>query len=575
MNLRIKVTEVRLGFVIALLTASLYLGFADYQIFHVLEGEFLDLRFQIRGARDTANDIALVQIDDKSIEKLGRWPWSRQLFAEMVDRLSTDGAKVIAIDLLLSEKQESITLDPIINLSAAFKAENNEKSRRRATRLDEVVRTVGNFDEWLNPDKRLSAAIKKAGNVLVPYSFDFTRNKGGFGGTSEPLHDELQASAFQVTRYVNGQQPDLSLSPHKILQPVSMIAKNARALGHVNVGTDADGTARYGYPVIAYDGEFYPSLSLQAVRVFRDFPPEAMRIDFNEGIQLGDIWVPTDDSMRLVTNFYGPNKTFPIFSFVDVLEGRVPKSAFAGKIVMLGASAIGVVDNFVTPFSGALSGTERMATVVENILHQESLTRRDIFWVFELVIAVAGGVILGWASSHLSYFKFGFLALGLGLIYAAVNTLLLGYGNIWLNFMLPLVTWVITYSIVMIFRFFVQERDARELRAAFGKYLDPNIVKLLCEDPSMLKLGGEKKELTVLFSDIRDFSTISENLPPEDLVILMNEYLSVMSAIVVESGGLVDKYIGDSVMAVFGAPYPSKNHAEQACDAAVRMIKAA
>ncbi|MBT5111116.1 MAG: adenylate/guanylate cyclase domain-containing protein [Rhodospirillaceae bacterium] len=574
MEFRFKFSEISVSFLSALLVVGLYLGFADFQILKFLEGAFLDLRFQIRGAMPPSSPIAIVQIDEKSIQELGRWPWSRQIFANIVNRLHKDEAKLIALDLLFSEKQGSLNLSPIKNLRQSLEERNDISARNGVQKLDDVMQTVKSFDDQLNPDKLLSIAIKNSGNVLLPYSFMFTSNNNELREGNSSSQKKFEKYSFKSVRYIDNQNPNLGLIARDVLPPISVLESSSLTMGHVNVALDSDGVARFSYPVIRYKDEFYPSLSLQLARIFLGYEPEEMRIEFNDGIQLGDIWIPTDNSMRLITNFHGPNKTFPIYSVVDVLAGRVAKSAFAGKIVLLGASAIGVVDSFVTPFSAVLTGTERLATVIDNILNQESLLRRNFMWLIEIAIAIAGSVFLGWASARLTPYYLSLLALGLGLVYVAANTLVFAFGNIWLNLMLPLMTWVTSYSCVMIFRFFIQERDARKLRDAFGKYLSPDLVDLLCENPTLLKLGGEKRNLTVLFMDVRDFSTIAESMPPERLVPLINEFLTVMSNIVVETGGLLDKYAGDSVMAVYGAPYPLADHAAKACEAAMRMIEA-
>ncbi|MBT3766981.1 MAG: adenylate/guanylate cyclase domain-containing protein [Rhodospirillales bacterium] len=574
MEFRFKFSEVSVSFLSALLMVGLYLGFADFQILKRLEGAFLDLRFQVRGIVEPSNPIAIVQIDEKSIQELGRWPWSRQIFATIVNHLHNNDAKLIVLDLLFSETQGSLNLSPIEKLRQSFESDNTIAAREGIQKLDEVMRTVKSFDDQLNPDNLLSIAINNAGNVLLPYSFGFLENNNEFNKTDSSSLEKFKESSFKTVRYIDGQKPNFGLIAKDVLPPISVLTNSALTMGHVNVALDADGVNRYSYPVIRYRDEYYPSLSLQVARKFLGYGPEEMRVEFNEGIQLGKIWIPTDDSMRLITNFHGPNKTFPIYSVVDVLAGRIPKSAFAGKIILLGASAVGVVDSFVTPFSAVLTGTERLATVIDNILNQESVLRRNFMWMVEITIALIGSVLLGLASARLSPYYLSLFALSLGLIYAASNALAFSYGNVWLNLMLPLMTWITAYSCIMIFRFFTQERDARKLRDAFGKYLSPELVDLLCENPSLLKLGGEKRKLTVLFMDVRDFSTIAENMPPERLVPLINEFLTVMSNIVVETGGLLDKYAGDSVMAVYGAPYPLADHAAKACEAAVRMIEA-
>src|SRR5262249_32381091 len=295
---------------------------------------------------------------------------------------------------------------------------------------------------------------------------------------------------------------------------------------HVQVDFDTDGTPRYEYPVVPHQDAYYPSLAVQAVRLYLGLAPEEVQVRFEAGIQLGSIFIPTDEAMRLLINYYGPARTFETYSFVDVLHNRLPEGTFRDKIVLLGAAATGLGDMFVTPFSEVLSGVERHATIIANILRGDALHRRDATALLDLAAIVVLGLVIGWLGSILPWSWGTVVTLLLAAGYVVLNVLALTRLGLWINLLFPLLTVVSPYVAVTLYKFLTEERQRRMLRQAFQYYLDPTVVEQVSQHPERLALGGEQRELTVLFSDIRDFSTFSEGLAPEDLVQLLNEYFN-------------------------------------------------
>jgi adenylate cyclase len=354
--------------------------------------------------------------------------------------------------------------------------------------------------------------------------------------------------------------------------PVASLAQSAQSLGHVKVAFDTDGTPRYDYPVIPYQGDYYPSLAFQVARLYLGLGLEEAVVYFGQGVQLGERFVPTDEAMRLLVNYYGPPRTFPTYSFADVVQGRLPNSTFHNKIVLIGAGANGLGDTFVTPFSAALSGVERHATVIANVLRGDVLQRRDATVLVDLGSMAVIGLVLGWLSPRLPWLWGIFCAGSLAGGYTVLNVLALTRAGWWVHLLFPLVAVGVQYGSITLYRLITEERQKRMIRKAFQSYLHPAVVAQVAQHPERLKLGGEKKALTVLFSDIRGFSAISERLTPEALVQLLNEYFSAMAQLVLADHGLLDKYIGDAIMAVYGAPLPTPDHAYLACHTALRML---
>ena len=436
-------------------------------------------------------------------------------------------------------------------------------------------RQVEEIGDDFDPDGALADAIEAAGNVILPFSFIFRADDDPLRSRARAASRAVGSWAYQGTRLAESEEPRLPLRADDLFPPVNRIAKRALSGGHVNVGRESDGTTRYEYPVLAYQGKYYPSLSVQAARAFLGIAPGEVVVTLNKGLQLGPLWLPTDDRMRMVVNFYGVGGTIPIHSFTDVVNGKKAPSHFADKIVLIGANATGIKDEFITPFSPNLSGTERLGIVIDNILQQRFIARQSYYWFIDAAIAITGGLILGVAASRLSAFAFSFFTLALGVALIVGNQLAFAVYNLWLNVTLPAAALLIAYSSLSIYRYFVQERSAREIRSAFSHYIHPDMVRVLAADPERLVLGGEMRTMTLLFADIRGFTTIAEHFKsdPQGVTRLINRFLTPMTDIIMDRRGTIDKYMGDCIMAFWNAPLDDAEDAAHACDAALAMIR--
>jgi len=566
--------ELALGLGTALIVVGAYFTLAETPPLRITEGQALDIRFRLRGVEAPGPDVAIVQIDDRSIAEHGRWPWSRRAFAELVATLGAAKPKVIAFDLLFSEPQDSV---PLPSLGALRKAIEGLAADDAAGALDAIREQLGAVAIDFDPDGSFADALADAPSTALAFSFVFHADDDPARRTAYAPSRSVTAAAYSRTTVVAADTaPSLALRADDIMAPVNRLAKAATSVAHVNVALDAGGVARYEYPVLAYQGLYYPSLAIEATRLFLDVDRADVEVVFNRGIRLGPIWVPTDDAMRLIVNYHGPNGLIPIYSYADVMAGRVPARAFAGKLVLVGASAIGVADRFVTPFSPNLSGTEQVATIVDSILARRFIERRQAFWIANAAIAPARGALLGVLAARLSSYVFNLAALVLGVVIAAVNHVLLIRAGLWLNLTLPLAAVVIAYSALTIHRYLIQERRAKEIRTAFSHYIHPDLVHVLASHPERLVLGGEMRVTTVLFADIRGFTGIAQQFrsDPSGLTRLLNRYLTPMSDIILRRHGTIDKYIGDCIMAFWNAPLDDPDHADHAFASALDMIAA-
>ena len=352
---------------------------------------------------------------------------------------------------------------------------------------------------------------------------------------------------------------------------IKEIAEAGENSGYFNAFPDPDGVLRWAPLVIKFQDNFYYSLSIALLMQYFDFPMIVLNLaDFGvDGITLGDLRIPTDESGRLLINYLGPAKTFPHYSISDIISGRLSPDLFKGKIVVVGATATGIYDLRVTPFSPVYPGVELHATVIDHILPRHVLEQSAWTTFIDLCNIVVFGMIMGIAIPRVKAAQGVALALILTGGFVAGNTFIFAKYNTWLNMVYPVLTMMTIYLVITVYRYFTEERKRR---CAGFPVPYASVINELLKDPSKLKLGGDKKDLTVMFSDIRGFTTISEKLTPEELVRLLNEYLTAMTDIVFKYDGLLDKYIGDAIMAVFGAPLEQPDHALRSCRTALEMM---
>jgi adenylate cyclase len=290
----------------------------------------------------------------------------------------------------------------------------------------------------------------------------------------------------------------------------------------------------------------------------------AYRVVFGDKAQ-----IRTDDLGRVYVNFHGPSYTYRHFSMADVIEHKVTPDTFSGKIVLIGATATGIGDLRTTPFGGLdYPGVEIHANVIDNILHQNFLRRGAKESLWDLALILLFGIPLGIWMALVSPRWMGFGIVLLALLVAVDYFAFLR--GAWLNFTIPALTITANVLLVSLYRALIEEKEKRRVRTAFGQYLSPEVVRRLLVNPELVE--PRKTEVTVMFSDIRGFTTISEKLDAQELAIFLNQYLSDMTQIVFERRGTLDKYIGDAVMAFWGAPFEEQDHAALACQTALEMM---
>jgi adenylate cyclase len=558
-----------------------------------MELSSLDTRFQFRGRTRTDPRIIIVDVDQESQEQLGRWPFPRVHFAHLLDALREDGARVVAFDMTFSKPDE--TVSPLQDLSGDLATE--QKKGRAISPA--VLSTIEEKKKQYNYDQQVAEAIQRFGNVVLGSYFLYT--KADLAGVSSQSLDEyanqiayfpfpqvrpLPSAKGEIDRVRAIQlYEDLNLVPRGAEANTAIFTEAVAAkkgVGFFNVFLDADSVVRHLPLAIPYgrdpdraNWDFYASLEVQAVRLYLGLTDEQVALTYGGsgivGVEFGkQLFVRTDDISRLLVNYHGPARTYPYVSFANAALKKFPAGTFKDKIVLVGASATGIGDLRATPFGGIdFPGTEIHANVIDNILNQKFIVRRGLQALTDIGFIFLFGIPLGiW----LAMVQPRWMILGLAFVFPFAGIVYWAFlHGWWLNFIVPAVFVLVpNVSLVALYRVLIEEQEKRKVRGAFQQYVSPEVIRRLLSDPERVK--PRKTEVSVLFSDIRGFTTISETLDAQTLAGLLNGYLTEMTRIIFRHQGTLDKYIGDAVMAIWGAPFDEPNHAERCCLSAVSML---
>ncbi len=549
-------------------------------LLHSVELRSLDSRFLLRGPRARDARIVIVAIDENTLRKLGAFPVARDAYARLLDRLHAAGARTIAFDADFPTPEKNAALEALKRLEAEIGKDPAALEKIRA------------LERTSNNDAILAASLKNAGNVILGHIFlDRERSLGTDPKAAQDYYDVLSWQPFPQVQKVkkNGRDFDMNAAWARngdvewgIEPNIRLLAESAKTYGFFNAVPDADGVYRREPLIVRYqDQDYFPSLSLQAVKEFEHISDQDtiafMAETGLERIQLGTHVFRTERDGSVIINYAGPSKTYPQFSMADVISGVVPPEVFRDKIVLLGATALGIGDLRATPFKSTAMGVELHANTIDNLLHtgepdrsflRRGSTQEMVDLAFILVLGLGMGVVFSRSRPLLSTLS-AILAL---LIFGVAVYQAFAHLGWWLWFVLPAGVLIANYGGVTSFRMIFEEREKRKIRKTFSQYVSPGVIRLIEQDPKKyFRTGGESKELSIMFADIRSFTTISEGMSPDELVFLLNEYLGEMTDILFKRWGTLDKYIGDAIMGFWGSPYPQPDHAERACGCALDM----
>ena len=545
---------------------SLFIYSLDLSFFKLLELKAYDFKISLRGARPVSDQVVIVAIDEHSLKREGRWPWSRTRLAKLVDKLTESGAAVVGFDFLFPERETFISIDKV-------KSEMSKKalSRMSQDRLVNWLETVG------DSDSQFAGAIRRSERTVLGY-FVYPTAEQAAGSAEEMGPKEF--SLLDFSQYSMVQSSEQSITPY-FLRSIYAVGLSlpslmdaANSAGYVSFVPESDGVIRFMPMVQAHKEALFPPLSLQMLREATKLSAMVRIFPHRVGeVRLGDSPIPVTERGDFLVNYYGPQQTFTYFSASDILDGTVGRIELKDKIVLVGASAAALHDLHTTPYGSLYPGVEVHANVIENILQQDFLERPAWVPVLDMTMILVTGILLGVVAL---YFK----AVGTAILlvvgvggYLIFDYMLFTQQGLWVHTVFPVFSQFLVYFGITLYRFTFEEREKRFIKSAFSQYLAPAVVDQLVENPKLLNLGGENKVLTAFFSDVAGFTTISEQLTAGELVILLNEYLTEMTDIVMKYEGTVDKFEGDAIIAFFGAPIEFKDHATRTCYAALDMQK--
>jgi len=526
-----------------------------------IDNKVTDIMFRVRGAEPHTGRVVIVDIDEKSLSLMGQWPWPRNLMADLTRAIHENGAGVIGFDIVFAEPDRSSPRNQLEILTPLLGEPVPAQVRSR-------ILDIYNSDH----DAIFGEALANTRAVL---GYAFQRKDDGLKTDAQvPFPSARILLVPETARF-----DTLALVPaYRAIVNVDAVAM-AESEGFFNVLTDDSGTVRQVPLLMSMDGIPYPSLALETFRIGEGFEEITIHTDNRIktlqttviGVGMGDRFYPTSNAGRLFINHRGPPNTFSYVSAGDLLLNRV-RPDFKNKFILVGSSATGLFDLRATPFSSTMPGIEINANIIDNLIQNDPFAY-DIFTEIGIsfILIIFGGLLLTLILCRLTPLAGALSSL---LFFAAVF-----FGNYAFFFLnkhqvgmtYVLTTFLLILIIVSMLNYVREGRAKRYIQKAFSHYVAPDVVASLLKQPGKLSLSGEQKRLTVLFSDIRNFTSISENMDSETLGRFMNQYLTRMSRIIMDNKGTVDKFIGDAVMAFWGAPKDDPDHAQRAVDTALTM----
>ncbi|MBN2407904.1 MAG: CHASE2 domain-containing protein [Elusimicrobia bacterium] len=524
------------GVIISLLVTVLLIIFYQYNILERVELNLYDLRFKFRGQKEAESPIRIVAIDDASLGAFGKWPWRRNIHAKLIDILSEYGAYAVFFDVLFPEPDNLFPQD----------------------------------------DKKLIDSARRAGNVYFPFYFPMA--------TEKPQSLNPLFHSFGIPN----EDPDTYFECYDVTLPFGGILGVVKGSGFVNGAPDEDGVYRRALLFIWYMHRIYPLISFKMacdylgarLEDIEVIPEKYVIINF-PGQTRKPIKIPVNDYIQITANYSGSIQSFRSHSYSDIIQAyeqlkRGDKPVidlvdFKDKVVFIGMAATGSFDVGPTPFSNVDPIVGVHATVFDNILTGSFISHTTRSQNILLLIFL--GIFMGFLLPRLTPVRSIIYTFMIFILYLVVNYYLFIKHGLSIIIVYPLMVIFLTDLFLVFYKYATEEKEKKWIKNVFSTYITPSVVTKILKDPSSLTLGGERREMTVYFSDLSGFTTISESLEPEDLVHLINEYLEAMTHIIFDYEGTLDKYEGDAIMAFWNAPVDQHDHALRCCKASLDCQK--
>ncbi|MFT7511658.1 MAG: adenylate cyclase [Candidatus Omnitrophota bacterium] len=541
------------GLILTLLGLQFYRIKEHLKPFSELEWGVYDAMIRNKAKAPESGAVAIVDVDEASIDAYGQWPWSRYRLAQLVKRLEAEGAKVIAFDMVFAEED-----------------------RTSPDQLEKIFKssTVGGIPAGLRNYDRVLADILEMSTVVL----------GCYLHVSEA---PVKATNSRVDPLFKGRvilkgpagEPPFLLQCNNVTPNLTNFVARANGQGFFNCGADDDGTFRRVPLIYAYGPDrIYPSLGLEALRMYQDKPSNIIvhhKWGEVQRIQVGDLNIPTQHAGQIYLNYCKARgedrsqqaiKSFDHnYSVKEVLEGTIPEGSLRGKIVFIGTSAPGLRDIRPTPIGKDFTGVEIHATLIDNILSGDVQTRLQAEFAINFIFIAIVGLFLTWLISRRKALLSLLVFVGL-VVFLLVGTMVL-FNSTGLMFN-P--TWILlcasmNYVGLTTLRYWLKEKDFTLIQSQFSNQVSEGVMNYLLDNPDSITAAGTNQEVSVFFSDLEGFTSLAENITPATVSLLMKHYFTPMANLIITRDGYVDKFIGDSIMAVWGAPKPSTVHAVHAC----------
>ncbi|NNM79440.1 MAG: adenylate/guanylate cyclase domain-containing protein [Gallionella sp.] len=551
---------------LGLLLVALFAGNAAhlYRLSFVdrLSALIYDYQLRLSMPRTVDNRIVILDINEKSLKEEGRWPWSRDRLATLMDQLFDHyGVAVVGFDVVFAEKDNSSGLRVLQKLG--------QDQLKSDTAFQAALHQI---EPQLEYDLLFAEKIKNR-KVVLGYYLTNQKDQSVSGMLPTPL---FPAGSFKNTSIGftswNGYGANLAE-----LQAAALGA------GHFNPLVDEDGVVRRIPMLVEHKGAYYPSLSLAMVQVILGQPK--IKLGFAEGKEQGysglewleidtgsrTLKIPVDQDVATLIPYRGRQGSFPYLSVADVLHGRADPDSLKGKIVLLGTTAPGLMDMRSTPVAEVYPGIEVHANMIAGILDQNLKQQPAYMLGAEVVWLLLIGILLSVLLPLLTPTRAILVSFTVLAVSQALSFGVWQYADLVMPVANSLVMIALIFALNMSYGYFVESRTKRQITGLFGQYVPSELVDEMRKNPASVSMEGESREMTILFSDVRGFTTISEGLDPKQLALLMNEFLTPLSRIIYKHRGTIDKYMGDCIMAFWGAPLPDGTHARNAILAGIEM----
>ena len=535
-----RISSILVVLVICFSISSIYIFYPSLP--QAFDDRIKDFMFNLRGEEKPKSDnIIIIDIDEKSLRTLGQWPWSRNILGKILQNLDAAQIGIIGLDIVFAE-------------------EDRTSPHKIFEEFDIKKENIPNYDF------EFAQTIASTPTILG-YQFEFVNNE--FINKTAP---SIQTIFIEKNKK---EGEEYLIKAKGTILNIPVIQDNSYSSGFFNNIPDDSGIIRSVPLILSYDEEIYPSLALETLRIALGIKKIIVNYDQNgvSNLILDNFIIPTDRHGRILVNFRGKEKTFKYISALDIYNNNFKSEEIRDKIALIGTSAAALMDLRATPFESIFPGVEVHANVIDNILNKDFLFKPS--WIEAI------NICLIFVLSFFIYFIIRkvpiiltpiFIFISLYLIFYINYFILFKYGLV-INTLFPFITIILSSAVSLVIGYFYEIKKKEEIKSKFASKVSKSVMEELIKDVDNNHLKVQNKEITIFFSDIREFTQISEKLDSAEIVIdYLNKYLTPMSEIINKYDGTIDKYIGDCIMAYWNAPFDIKNHADKALKSAIQQL---